>query len=377
MELNNKAAEKLTDEIKFLQVRITELEKSESEHKFADELLRKTELQQKAILNTIPDMAWLKDKESKFIAVNDAFGMVCGFKPEDLVGKTDLDVWPADLAEKYRADDKEVMDSGKRKCVEEPLMKKDILSLVKFVIKNNFSVTMTSNGFLIEEEMAKDIADSGVVSMPISLDSLDPRIHDFLRGQDGAHKNAMKAIEYFLKYQGSMHHITIQTIIMDVNLDGILALTHWAKERNISISFMGIMNPNPGFADERWYESAPYSFLWPKDIAKVHLIVDQLIRLKKEGLRITNSFAQLEAFKLYFENPLRFVRKSICSLGDGIVNVDPKGDVYLCWQMKPIGNIKTHRLKDIWYSEIAKRIRNDIFFCKKNCAEMINCFFED
>ncbi len=125
MDLNNKTTEKLADEIKFLQVRITELEKSESSYRIADELLRKTEFQQKAILNNIPDIAWLKDRDSKFIAVNEAFGRVCGKKPEEIVGKTDLDVWPRELAEIYRADDRDVMESGKRKCVDEPLSDKN------------------------------------------------------------------------------------------------------------------------------------------------------------------------------------------------------------------------------------------------------------
>jgi len=113
------------DEIKFLQARITELEKAEGRHKLSDELLRKTELQQKAILNNIPDIAWLKDKDSKFIAVNDAFGRACGFSPKEIIGKNDLDIWPPKLARKYRADDKEVMESGKRKCVEEQLADKE------------------------------------------------------------------------------------------------------------------------------------------------------------------------------------------------------------------------------------------------------------
>lgn len=120
MDLNSKTSEKLADEIKSLQVHITELEKSESHHKLADELLRKTELQQKAILNNIPDIAWLKDKDSRFIAVNEAFGKACGVKPDEIVGKTDLDFWPRELAERYRVDDKEVMKSGERKCVDEP-----------------------------------------------------------------------------------------------------------------------------------------------------------------------------------------------------------------------------------------------------------------
>ena len=123
--LNNKAEEKLSDEIKFLQIRITELEKVESRHKLSDELLRKIELQQKAILNNIPDIAWLKDKESKFIAVNDAFGKASGFSPKELIGKNDFDIWPAKLAQKYTNDDKEVMESGRRKCVEEPLADKE------------------------------------------------------------------------------------------------------------------------------------------------------------------------------------------------------------------------------------------------------------
>ena len=74
-----------------------------------------------AILDNIPDIAWLKDNESRFIAVNEPFGKSCGFESEDLVGKTDFDIWSRDLAERYRADDKEVMESGKRKQVEEPL----------------------------------------------------------------------------------------------------------------------------------------------------------------------------------------------------------------------------------------------------------------
>lgn len=86
--------------------------------------LRNTELQQKAILNNIPDIVWLKDIDSRFIVVNEAFAKACGFKVDDIVGKTDLDLWPRDLAESYRSDDREVMRSKKRKCIEERLVNK-------------------------------------------------------------------------------------------------------------------------------------------------------------------------------------------------------------------------------------------------------------
>lgn len=96
-----------------------------TEQKRTEELLREHDRQQKAILSNIPDIAWLKDKESRFTAVNEPFGKACGVKPEDLVGKTDLDIWPQDLAERYRADDREVMKTGRRKQLEEPLVDKD------------------------------------------------------------------------------------------------------------------------------------------------------------------------------------------------------------------------------------------------------------
>ncbi len=78
-----------------------------------------------AILDSIPDIAWLKDEQGEFLSVNEPFGRACGFKPKDLIGKTDLDIWPKELAESYRADDLEVMSSKKRKYVQEKLSDKE------------------------------------------------------------------------------------------------------------------------------------------------------------------------------------------------------------------------------------------------------------
>ncbi|MDD3089348.1 MAG: PAS domain-containing protein [Candidatus Omnitrophica bacterium] len=91
-----------------------------TERKKTEETLVRIKLQQEAILNNIPDMVWLKDKEGRFVAVNESFGKACGRTPEDLSGKTDMDVWPLELAEKYAADDKDVVRTRKRKRVEEP-----------------------------------------------------------------------------------------------------------------------------------------------------------------------------------------------------------------------------------------------------------------
>ncbi len=96
-----------------------------TERKKAETDLRRSEGRLKAILNNIPDFAWLKDTESRFIAVNEAVAKACGVSSDELVGKTDLDLWPRELADMYRADDMEVVKSGKRKSVVEPMVGKD------------------------------------------------------------------------------------------------------------------------------------------------------------------------------------------------------------------------------------------------------------
>ncbi len=88
--------------------------------KEAEEMLKRTLLQQNAILDNIPDMAWLKDTKGMYIAVNEQFSNTCGYKTEDIIGKTDYDIWRKDFADKYRQDDLEVMNSGQRRQLEEP-----------------------------------------------------------------------------------------------------------------------------------------------------------------------------------------------------------------------------------------------------------------
>ncbi|MFA7243300.1 MAG: PAS domain S-box protein [Sulfuricellaceae bacterium] len=93
--------------------------------KQAEIALKETERRQAAILDNIPELAWLKDSESRYIAVNEPCALACGMSAAEVVGKTDYDFWPVEIAELYRRDDREVMASRRRKRVEEPLITRD------------------------------------------------------------------------------------------------------------------------------------------------------------------------------------------------------------------------------------------------------------
>ena len=90
--------------------------------KSQEQALETGRLAQRALLDNQPHLAWLKDVDGRFLAVNKVFADACGqSSPDALVGKTDLDVWPRELAEAYRADDAAVMAAGQQKAVEEPI----------------------------------------------------------------------------------------------------------------------------------------------------------------------------------------------------------------------------------------------------------------
>lgn len=87
--------------------------------------LKQRELQQKAILDNIPDIAWLKDRDGRFVAVNRAFENATGRKAGEVVGQADAAVWSPDIAAKHLAEDEMVMTSGRRISIVEPLRRAD------------------------------------------------------------------------------------------------------------------------------------------------------------------------------------------------------------------------------------------------------------
>ncbi len=79
-----------------------------------------------AILDNIPDLAWVKDLEGRYIAANQVLARTLGLADADeLIGKTDFDISPREIAEGYRRADNEIIASGERKRIEERYWRSD------------------------------------------------------------------------------------------------------------------------------------------------------------------------------------------------------------------------------------------------------------
>jgi two-component system cell cycle sensor histidine kinase/response regulator CckA len=107
-----------------------------TEHRIAMEALKERERHQNALLNGIPDMAWLKDREGRYIAVNEPFARTVGMCPNDIKGKTDHDIWLEKMAENFRSGDVAVLESGRATQVEEVIVDAEMSSICVETIRN-------------------------------------------------------------------------------------------------------------------------------------------------------------------------------------------------------------------------------------------------
>ena len=82
-----------------------------TERKRAEEEMYKSRQMLKSILDTIPQRVFWKDRNILYLGCNQAFAMDAGLKdPAEIIGKDDHDLTWKETAERYRADDKRVME---------------------------------------------------------------------------------------------------------------------------------------------------------------------------------------------------------------------------------------------------------------------------
>ena len=92
----------------------------ESEERFRqEESLRESKRQLRTLIDTLPDLVWLKDPQGVYLACNHRFELFFGAKEQEIIGKTDYDFVDKDLAKFFREKDQIAMTAGKASSNEE------------------------------------------------------------------------------------------------------------------------------------------------------------------------------------------------------------------------------------------------------------------
>jgi PAS domain S-box-containing protein len=110
-----------------------------TERRRAEEALRESEYKYRTLLENLPQKIFLKNRNSVYVSCNLNYANDLKIKPDEIAGKTDYDFYPKELAEKYRADDKRIIESGKTEEIEEKYIQEGqelVVHTIKTPIRN-------------------------------------------------------------------------------------------------------------------------------------------------------------------------------------------------------------------------------------------------
>jgi PAS domain S-box-containing protein len=165
VKAKDKTEEKL---IRELRQRIAELEKSENHHQREMEKLLASENKYKVLIENLPQKIFHKDRNSVYVSCNENYANDLKIKPDEIVEKTDYDFYTKELAEKYRADDKRIMELGETEYIEEKYIQngqEQIVPTVKTPIKDEKGSAIGILGIFwdITERKKTEIALEGAI----------------------------------------------------------------------------------------------------------------------------------------------------------------------------------------------------------------------
>lgn len=216
---------------------------------------------------------------------------------------------------------------------------------------------LLTHGFWGEQTRIEQAALANPWRITLSLDGIGA-IHDRIRGREGFFDRTTRSVATLLRLRrerGLRYRIRFKTVIMAHNQDQLSDLARFATREGVDIYYQPIEQPyNSAQEDPTWYLTSEN---WPQDTAPVVAAVEELIDLKRRGLHIANTEADLRGIQQYFQAPRdggslgryhAFASASHVCAALGMLQIQANGDVRVCSHAEPVGNIKTASLRDIW-----------------------------
>ncbi|MDY6794977.1 MAG: PAS domain-containing protein [Actinomycetota bacterium] len=104
-----------------------------------------SEARYRVLLENLPQKIFFKDRDLLYVSCNDNLAHDLGMASEEVLGKSDYDFFPEDLADKYREDDIRVLESGETITLEESY----IHDGEEFVVQTVKTLVEDENGEII------------------------------------------------------------------------------------------------------------------------------------------------------------------------------------------------------------------------------------
>ncbi len=260
----------------------------------------------------------------------------------------------------------------------EPYMRGDLFELGEYAKKKGIRTVISSNGTLIDEELARKTKEAGFSYVGVSLDGGNAEVNDKFRGLKGAFEMALEGIRNLKKYKVK---VGLRFTITAYNYKTIPELFDLMEREDINrICFYHLVYSGRG-------KKLTRAELAPKETRTiVDLIIGKVKDLDRRGKLIEVLTVDNHAdgpylyLKMLQEDPKKAEQiYELLKLNGGngsgtrIANVDWLGNVHpdQFWWNHTLGNVRERPFSEIWYdenNEFLMKLKEKKKWVKGRCA---------
>jgi len=236
----------------------------------------------------------------------------------------------------------------------EPMLHKEFSDYIKKCNEYNFSINVLSNLTLINDEIVEEMKRNCLLSVQVSLYSMDPNIHDQITQIKGSFETTKNAILLLKENDIPMQ---ISCPIMKQNINCYNDVVNWGKAHNIVVS--------SDFEIIGRYNHTTQNLINRLSLDDVKKVINQRILYEPKYLERIEE----EAEKKKDMNPDDIA----CSVCHSSICIAENGNVYPCagWQDYVVGNVNETSLKDIWNN--SKQVQYLRSLRKRDFPKCIQC----
>ncbi|HHT9145440.1 MAG TPA: radical SAM/SPASM domain-containing protein [Candidatus Wunengus sp. YC61] len=229
----------------------------------------------------------------------------------------------------------------------EPLLNKDIFKMIHYATKRGLSVSMLTNGILLNAEAREGILDSGLNFMAVSMDGATKHTYESIR-IGASFETLVENIRLFVKERKnrrlSYPSIDLQMVVTQKNIHEVDAFEKLARDLGVERAYLKSLHIDRSREDVDYVES---------------LEKDYFVNSTSLPSRyITNEQGNLE---------LKDKRLCPQKLQTPVITTD--GDVLPCcfdiFGEHVLGNVTNQRFLDIWNSDKYIDFRGDLAMHRK------------
>lgn len=259
----------------------------------------------------------------------------------------------------------------------EPLIRKDIFELGKLASDLGLRPVISSNGTLINDEVADKIKAAGFQYVGISIDG-GPKTHDEFRNLPGAFDMALrgirtclaKGIKTGIRFTVNKYNQEELPLIFDlVEKEGIPRFCMY------HLVYAGRGAEMAGMDTNVKEKQDILDLVSRKTLELAHKGVETEILTTDnhaDGIYLLNKIRQQDPARA--EEVIQLLEMhGGCSAGTKFANVDPRGNVHPCqfWQDYTVGNVRERPFSQIWLSDdpLMVQLREKQRYVKGKCGD--------